>query len=171
MGLIARPEFQEQSLVVLLPAQGEPILQAEAALGPACWCQLLGATAATAGSGESSFQAAGVLWPDCPCRQGAQYSGTAAGSGKPSLWVAGVLGAACQHSLLGPQYTGTAASLGEPSLLAWPSVNRGAAGAMGPAYTETLVSLAFQGEGSRLCSNRERGAPSSCVCGEEDLTA
>jgi hypothetical protein len=43
-------------------------------------------------------------------------------------------------------------------------------GAVGPAYTGALVFLAFQGEGSRSCSRRERGALISCVCWEAGLT-
>jgi hypothetical protein len=45
-----------------------------------------------------------------------------------------------------------------------PSVTGGAVGALGPAYTEVMVSLAFQTEGSRGYSMGEHGAPSSCVC-------
>jgi hypothetical protein len=35
---------------------------------------------------------------------------------------------------------------------------------MGPAYIGALVSLMFQGEGSRLCMRGLCGALSSCVC-------
>jgi hypothetical protein len=45
----------------------------------------------------------------------------------------------------------------------------GAAGAVGLACTGVLVSLAFQGEGSRSCSRGEGGVPSSFVC-QEGLT-
>jgi hypothetical protein len=43
-------------------------------------------------------------------------------------------------------------------------------GALGPAYTRALASLAFQGEGSRSCSWEDHGALSSCVCWEAGLT-
>jgi hypothetical protein len=45
-----------------------------------------------------------------------------------------------------------AASTGNQACWLAPSVTHGAAGALGSAYTGMLVSLAFQGEGSRLYS-------------------
>jgi hypothetical protein len=42
------------------------------------------------------------------------------------------------------QYNGASAGSGEPSLWLAPSITRGAAGAMAPAYTGALVSLVFQ---------------------------
>jgi hypothetical protein len=58
--------------------------------------------------------------------------------------------------------------LGEQSLLARPSVTHGTKRAMGPAYTGALVSLTFQGEGSRSCIGRslELRVP---VCARWDL--
>jgi hypothetical protein len=41
---------------------------------------------------------------------------------------------------------------------------------MVPAYMGAPVSLAFQGECSKLFSRRECGSPSSCVCWEAGLT-
>jgi hypothetical protein len=61
-----------------------------------------------------------------------------------------------------PGATGSAAVMGEQSL--W------AAGALGPAYTGALISLVFQGEGSRSCSMGECGVQSFCVCREAGLT-
>jgi hypothetical protein len=52
-----------------------------------------------------------------------------------------------------------------------PFVTHGTVGFLGQAYTGSPVSLVFQGEGSRLCTREERGAPSSCVCLEPGLTA
>jgi hypothetical protein len=43
--------------------------------------------------------------------------------------------------------------------------------AKGPACTGVLVSLEFQGEGSRSCGREEHGALNSCVCWEVGLTA
>jgi hypothetical protein len=50
------------------------------------------------------------------------------------------------------------------------SVTHGVAGTLGLAYTRVLVSLAFQGEGSRLYSDGEHGALSSCVFWEAGLS-
>jgi hypothetical protein len=61
--------------------------------------------------------------------------------------------------------------LGELTRWLAPSVIHGAGVAVGPVCTGALVSLVFQGEGSRSCSRREHGAPSSCVCQEAGLTA
>jgi hypothetical protein len=90
-----------------------------------------------------------------------QFCGSAAGSatGEPSLWAVGdpvpawasgssVLWGCCQ---------------GNWACCFAPSVTCGAVGAMGPAYTGMLVSLAFQGEGSRSYIRGDHGALSSCV--------
>jgi hypothetical protein len=52
-----------------------------------------------------------------------------------------------------------------------PSVTSAAAGAVGPAYTGELFSLAFQGKGSRLYRRGECGTLSSCLYWEAGLTA
>jgi hypothetical protein len=52
-----------------------------------------------------------------------------------------------------------------------PSVTHGAAGALGPVYAGSPVSLTFLGAGRRLCSKEDCGALSSCVCQEAGLTA
>jgi hypothetical protein len=43
-------------------------------------------------------------------------------------------------------------------------------GAIGLTSTGVLVFLAFQSEGSKLCSKGGHGTPSSCVCWEAGLT-
>jgi hypothetical protein len=87
--------------------------------------------------------------------------GAAAVTEEQSLWVAG----AC----LPVQASKSTVQLllavwGNQACWPAPSVTHGAVEALGPTYTEAQVSLAFQGEGRRLCSCREHGALSSCVC-------
>jgi hypothetical protein len=68
------------------------------------------------------------------------------------------------------QYSGAAASWENQAFRLAPSVTHEAAGAVGPAYTGAQVSLAFQGEGSRLCSSGEHGATTSSGYWEAGLT-
>jgi hypothetical protein len=89
------------------------------------------------------------------------------GGTKP--WLAGTLGPDFPHGLQRVKFYGAAS--GEGSLLVcsfcylW---NRGSCG----SYLErALFSLAFQGEGGRLCSRGEHGAPSSCACWRAGLMA
>jgi hypothetical protein len=94
----------------------------------------------------------------------------AASLGESSLWAAGVLGTDYWPGIPGAQSSGTAAGTGNPKLLSC-TCYHGAAGAVGPAYTDSLVSLAFQSKGSRSCSREKHGAPSSSMCQETGLTA
>jgi hypothetical protein len=117
---------------------GEPSFRVAGALGPTSWHRLPGAMVAAACLGEPSLQAVGVLGPDC------------------------------QPGLPGAQSTASAASLGEPSLLACEFCYLWSSRAVDPSYTGVLISLAFQGEGSRLCSGGS--VESSCVCWKAGLT-
>jgi hypothetical protein len=53
---------------------------------------------------------------------------------------------------------------GELSLLACAFCYPWSSGSYGSCLHGAPVSLAFQGEGSRSCNNRESGVLSSCVC-------
>jgi hypothetical protein len=161
-----------------------------------CW--LPGTTAAAAGMEEPSLQAARVLELACQvpaskshgsCCRHRGSKPVASGSSRACL-----LGAIVQEpqELLQSQenkafgqwkprglLTGTgfwecsaatAAGTGNQACWLVPSVNCRAVGALGPAYTWVLISLVFQGKGSRLCSRGEHGALSSCVCQEAGLT-
>jgi hypothetical protein len=104
-----------------------------------------GTMEATAGMGESSLQAVGILEPAFQAWAPGEQCSNAVGRGEPSLWVVGaqgptckwmlpgamiaapssgksslraegVLGHDCWSGLPGAQYSGAAASLGEPSL-------------------------------------------------------
>jgi hypothetical protein len=68
----------------------------------------------------------------------------------------------------GAQFCGAAAGVNFACWLA-PSVTHGASGAMGPAYPGTLVSLAFQGESSRLCSRGSVELQVPMYAGKQDL--
>jgi hypothetical protein len=58
-GLVSRYGFQEGSAIAL--QAGEPSLQVAGSLGPTCWLRVPGVMVVTAGSGEQSLRAAGVL--------------------------------------------------------------------------------------------------------------
>jgi hypothetical protein len=72
-------------------------------------------------------------------------------SGEPSLQATGVLGPDFVHRFQKEQFWGAVSGRTKPACLHL-LLPHGAVGAMGPTYTGVLVSLAFQGEGSRSCS-------------------
>jgi hypothetical protein len=154
---------------------------------------LLGAKTAAARL-EQGLQAAGIPGPDFPYRpQGVQFCGTAACSGAPSQQAVGVWESIAPTGFW--KGSPVVLPLAQENKACWQpefpaqaqfcvAVARGTEpaglflllpmeqwGAIGPAYTGALVSLVFQGEGSRLCIREECGAPSSYMCQAAGLTA
>jgi hypothetical protein len=89
---------------------------------------------------------------------------------EPSGKVVGVLGPDCQYSP--PERSSAALLLTWENQACWlaPSVTHGAVDAVCSAYIGVLVSLEFQGDGSRSCGRGDHGFLSSCVCWEAGFT-